>query len=508
MKNTIKSLINQVKKAIDSKSSAPVLTRAYADRDGALIARSFKNNADIIIFVAGIVDDVSKREKLYTKDELTFAADTGIFNGGIVTDDTSIFEAPAENFTYCGDISADDLSAAAYAASADNTRPVLTAVNISNDGYLQACDGFRAYRKKLDGINTSAFDGNGLMIPAAAAGFNFAGAIAIYNGAKYIKLLDTAGGIVLYCKKLDGAFINMETIYTGYGKDISSRVKIKNIKLFKSVLKSAIAAGDRRRSEIALKVREGFIDYYIPALDMVGSVEAITDGITPAGFNITLNARYIYDAVINQDCNIIEFMTSRVKPIFVSNEDGAKALLLPIRDNGEYYFDKYDAENTPAAPAVSEARTEAPAPAAVEDDTPAADPVDVTTEAEAPAEAAPEAPAVSSEDAEAEAIAEINARQNKENKFVNVSSEDVAKVLARKAAEISEELPPEIIKARAYYKRLYSCGFKPSEIQEADAEIIYKSNRDLLQPIARQAGGLYIDTLSIIAAIMAAFENK
>ena len=47
MKNTIKNLINQVKKAIDNKASIPALSKAYINNNGDVIARNL-SDADII----------------------------------------------------------------------------------------------------------------------------------------------------------------------------------------------------------------------------------------------------------------------------------------------------------------------------------------------------------------------------------------------------------------------------------------------------------------------------
>lgn len=84
-----------------------------------------------------------------------------------------------------------------------------------------------------------------------------------------------------------------------------------------------------------------------------------------------------------------------------------------------------------------------------------------------------------------------------------------AEAIAAEKLEIvkREEITPEIAKARNIYKRLVNCGFKPSKMQELETDIIYQENKEKLQPIARRAGGMYVDTLSIIAAIMAIYSD-
>ena len=397
MKNTVKNLINQVKKALDNKAVIPATAYAYADKNGALIARSMKNNADITIFIAGIVEDVTKREKLYNKDALTLAADTGIFNGGRELAEIlrEWFTIPAEDFTPAGTIPADDLKAAAISASADNTRPVLTVVHIAPDGYIEGCDGFRAYRKKGAALDPNALktpfeQSNGLNISAAVAAFGFKGNIEISNGDKFIRITD--GNLIIYARKIEGHYINLDTVLEKSARRRANEITAKVIdrKGFNAVLKTAAAAkGDYNRADIVIKTRKGFIDYYIRALNIYGSIEAETEA-TPEGFNITLNARYLHDAITKQDGYILEIETdTTAAPVHIVGDNGVKAIVLPIRDDRGYYFTEYDASQ------------EAPAkPEKVEE--PAADP-----------------------EKEAAAIRALNEKQNRENNFVNIDAEAV-----------------------------------------------------------------------------------
>lgn len=538
MKNTIKNLINQVKKALTTKSALPeaISNSAYVDANGAIIAHDFNKymrepDHDIIIFIAGIVEDVAKREKLYSKDALTLAADTGIFNGGKELPEAyaDLYKTPADNFNYVTTIPADDLKAAAYCVSADRSRPVLTAIHLDTKGlFIESVDGFRAYRKKL----TKALDvealtpferDNGLLIPGRAAAYNFKHEIAVYNSEKFLKLIDDAG-LTLYIKKTyQGAqYINLGSIYDGRGsyKREANEIKARiiDIKGFTSALKTATGAKDAHgKTTIVIRTRKGFIDYYIESVDIFGSIEAETEA-TPDGFNAIFNARYLYDAIANQECYTLEISKENNAPMYIASGD-ACALVLPIRGGNERdFFRDYKPE------AVTTAKPE-------------------NQEAPAKKELFTVPAALARDPEEAEAIRRINARQNAENKFVNVDAEAVKAEIERMrtekaaqeqeaaaapvedtpateatpeapaeaiSAQVSEKLEivkreettPEIREARELYKRLKKCGFTPNEYQEADALIIYKNNRELLKPLARAAGGLYIDTLSIIAAIM------
>lgn len=528
MKNTIKALVNQVKKALTTRSPLPeiISNSAYIDNTGAIIAHDFntKLNApdhDIMIFIAGVVEDVAKREKLYSKDALTLAASTGIFNGGKELPEAyaDYYKTPADNFSYITTIPAEDFKAAAYCVSDNTARPVLTNIHINTkELYIEAVDGFRAYRKRLvKAVDVDALTPfereNGLMIPGRAAAYNFKNDIAVYTSEKYIKLVSD-DGMTLFIRKPDaGQFINLSSIYEGRGSykrmnnDIHAR--IIDTKGFTSALKAAAAAKDNHgHYTIALRTRKGFIDYYIEALDLFGSIEAETEA-TPAGFNNLFNARYLYDAIANQECNTLEISDSATAPVYITGTGEACALVLPIRGGSD--FDRF-ANYKPEA--AAEAKPEETAKKKFLE-TPDAFLTDYT-------------------DNEKEALKRINDRQNAAGRFENITREDVKReaeaIAAEKAAQEAaaqeqeapaadpekeaeapaddpETIPPEVQEARTIYKRLIACNFTPSKVQEAEADAIYTAYKDKLAPIARRAGGLYIDTLSIIAATMAAYND-
>lgn len=504
--NTVKNLVNQVKKALANKSSFSAFERAYADNNGNLIARSMDHNADIYIFVAGIVEALEAQNKVYTKDALTLAADTGIFKGGSELPENcqDFYNLPVEDFTKVCEIPADDLKAAAYTASKDGSRAVLTGLHLTPGGKLESCDGFRAYRKRIPMLNEDALNDfekvNGLLLSAAAAAYGFKGNVEIYAGNNYLRLEDESG-LTMFVRKLAGQYVNMDAIFVNNYK-VSNVATIKDKKAITAALKTAKAVqskADRNERGIYIRFRRDFLDYYIPALDVFGSVEAKTEAID-TDFFILLNPAFLYDAIINQNCITIETQPSKHAPVFISGSDYNKALVLPIRDDGGNPFENYHPDTA--------ATTAAPDP-----------------------EPTPEK--------EAEAIRTLNEKQHAENHYTNIGKEEIkaeierqeadaaaeqeapteaeapAENIAKQAAEkleivkreIVKNTPPEVIKAREFYKQLRACNFTPTEYQEADAEIIYKNNKSVLQPIAKQAGGLYIDTLSIIAAIMSIYDN-
>ena len=543
MKNTVKNLINQVKKALSNKTSFAAFEQAYADEHGNLLARSLKDNADILVFIGGIIEDMNATNKMYSKDALTLAADTGVFKGGTEVPEhyTDVFTIPDGNFIPVCEISADDLKAAAYTASKDDTRPVLTGINITPDGIIQTCDGFRAYRKKCNPLHHEALTNfekeHGFILSAAAASYGFKGLINISLSGTHIKLEDTAG-LVLYVRKLEGQFVNMESIYKMDNKPTNT-AKIKAVKELTSVLKTAKAAQSKaegNRRGIFIRVREGAIDYFIPALDIYGTIEAETE-INTRDTVVLLNPSFLYDAIANQGGTLLEVQNEPYKPAFIRNganrfEMNGDTLVLPIRHDDPAPFEKYDHDRTMEkqhkqweeikARHPEEQEAEAtPAPVATATDTEQEATTDKKQFFETPAATVRDYTAD-----EKEALKRINDRQNAAGRFENITAEDVKKEAEKIAAERQEAeqeaaapvekleivkreeiTPPEVVKARRFYSQMKSCHFKPTAIQEAEAETIYKLNREQLQPIARQAGNLYIDTLSIIAAIMSVYDN-
>lgn len=468
MKTTIKNLINQVKKAIDNKASMPALTKAYVNNNGDLIARNL-SNTDIIVFVGGIVEDIASREKLYSKDALTLAADTGIFKGGSELPENCIdlYKLPEDHFEFVVNIPVEDFKAAAYTVAKDNSRPVLTGIHLNNKlSVIESVDGFRAYRKKIDFMNSSSLNDfeldNGLLIPGAAAAFGFKGKLAIYNGEKYIKLVDDCG-VTVYTRKLDGHYINLEAIYNRNDYEKNKPIitaKIKDIKTLASVLKTAISSRDKYdKRGIAIRTGKNCIEYYIESLEIFGRIEAETEA-TPEDYYIVFNPKYLQDAIINQGGEVLELPKTIQAPAFCVNNNGVEALILPIRADHNP-FENVRTE-TPEAPTADDTRTEATPPEVVTVDD---DPETPETETIAPAE-----------------------------KLEIVPNDP-------------ETIPPEVIRARAIYKKLLSVNFTPTALQEAETDVIYKANKEVLTPIARKAGGLYIDTLSIIAAIMSVYDN-
>lgn len=449
---TINTLVNQVKKVIDSKAAGGVLDKAYVNGNGDIIAANY-NDRSIIAFIAGVFADAAAENlnKLYSKDSLSLYTKTGALVGGADLPENykDAFVIPEDNYTVLCTVTPETLKNTAATVSRDNTRPYITGFHINTeDRYIESVDGFRSYREPVDIVGSVDTH---VIIPGITASYGYKGNIEIAAGAKYARLTDTVTGFTVYTRLINGPYVQLSKIYS-YNN--TRAVTVKDLDTITPYLKAACKL-DRKERQVYIRIKGGRLDYAIPPLDVYGSLETESREL-PEGA-AAYNPLYLMDAIAAAG-NTLVYSTSGMRngPLMVGKAGGPEALLLPIRED-EYTvnaaFEKLDSR-TPA---------------------PAADPDNTETETTP----------------EAAAVAAINEAQNKENRFTNISPEDVKRQQA-------------ITAAQAYYKALH--GYKLTSLQELTATAIYKANKAVLQPIARQAGGLYIDSIAIIAAITAAAD--
>jgi len=475
MKITINTLVNQVKRVISNKSSVPALEKAYINNNGDLIA----SNIEITAFIAGVFQDVAAENlnKLYNKDALTVYAKTGVLAGGVDLPEsaTACFKIPEEDFTTICTVTPETLKGVNTCISKNESRPALTGFNINmNTGFIESVDGFRAYRAPVDIVGRV---NKSVVIPGFAGSFSYKGNIEIAAGEKYARLTDTVTGLIVYARLLNAAqFVNLDAIYEKNGN--YKTVTIKGLETLKPFLQAAIKANRSERGAGAtfLRFKDNRLDYSIPGIDICGSLE--TDASDMEAAAACYNPAFLLDAITAAGETVVYSLKNMNGPLTFGKVGGPEALILPIREDS---YTVNDAFKKIDIIGNKQQETETRTPEETRPDnitaTPARDLNNNAPETPAPA------PTVS------EVVNELNEKQNKENHFVNITPEDVKRQQAIKAAQ-------------GYYKALQ--GYKLTSLQEITATAIYKANKAILQPIARQAGGLYIDIIAITAAITAA----
>lgn len=499
MKITINTLINQIKKVIVNKSSIPEASKAYVNSNGDIIASNYTDRG-IVAFIAGVFADAAAENlnKLYSKDSLSLYTKTGALVGGADLPENykDAFVIPEDNYTVLCTVTPETLKNTAAAVSRDNTRTFITGFHINtSEGFIESVDGFRSYRAPVDIVGKVDRE---VIIPGVVANYGYKGNVEIAAGEKYARLRDTITGFTVYTQYTNAVqFVQLSRLYE-YGSKYAA-VTVKNLETLVPYLKTACKL-DRENRVVYIRFKGGRLDYSIPPLDVYGSLETDIKDL-PEGA-AAYNALYMLDAITAAG-NTLHYDTKSTHnaPIIVGNTGAPEALLLPI------HFDCYQiADAFKPLDIVGNKQQETPAPAAPEetkhDNTAAASDLpnneETTPEVnqednrqEMPADFPADPTLEETTTPEAAAVADINEKQNKDNHFVNISPEDVKRQQA-------------ITAAQAYYKALQ--GYKLTSLQELTATAIYKANKAVLQPIARQAGGLYIDSIAIIAAITAAAD--
>jgi DNA polymerase III sliding clamp (beta) subunit (PCNA family) len=465
---TINTLVNQIKKVIVNKTSIPAAATAYINGKGDITAVNF-SDYEIKAFIAGVFADAAAEDlnKCYNKDSLALYTKTGaLVNGEELPENCAeFFKVPEDNFVMLCTVTPETLKNCVAAVSKDNSRPYLTGININtNDAYIEAVDGFRSYRAPVELVGSAAHD---VIIPGLAASYGYKGAVEIAAGEKYARLTDTLTGFTVYARMLNGPFVNIEKIYEKSYK--YKAVIVKDLEKITPYLKAACKL-ERENKLTYIRFKDSRLDYAIPALNVYGSLE--TDG-HEAGAAAAYNPAFLLDAIAAAGNTFVYNPDSMMQgPLTIGEAGSPEALLLPIRCDRYEVNDVFKALDIKGrTPEEDNKPEEMPAPDHMEEETTPTPVEDVTPEAAA--------------------VAAINEKQNKENRFVNITPEDVKRQQA-------------ITAAQAYYKALR--GYKVSTIQAITAEAIYQVNREILQPIARRAGGLYIDNIAIIAAITAAAD--
>lgn len=385
MKNTE---VAKIAKKITKKAMIP----AYITPAGAIVA--FNDDASIL-FTAEVEAALQDTGKTYTPAALEYTTKSGIFAGGEIATNTDCYNIPVDEFAPVCTVDVSILKHIANYASKDDTRPILTGLHIGG-GYIEACDGFRATRYQIDTAPDVSIN-----IPAAVLAFGgLKKAVTIEAGKKYARITSDTGA-VFYTRLFAGSFINLEAIYDT--NKTRHAITFDNHELLSFVdAMRGLKDPDNKYSPAPLlfKLSGNRLIVAFNSSTVDGYKEFnITGNDNEYIFTVALNPEYVYTA-LKGGADTINFEDNKtaVPVIFTdSTAAGYNSLILPIR------FSAYEVEDIinkvkPAAPAedrepvedtTADNITEAPAPVAAEDPTPTPD-TDTST-----ADNTPAAPAIS-----------------------------------------------------------------------------------------------------------------
>ena len=397
MKNTE---VAKIAKKIAKKALIP----AYITPAGAIVA--FNEDASIL-FTAEVEAALQDTDKTYTAAALEYTTKSGIFAGGEVATNSDCYEIPVDEFAPVCTVDISTLKHIANYASKDTTRPILTGFHIGG-GYIEACDGFRATRYKID----TAPDID-VIIPAAVLAYGgLKKAITIEAGAKYARITSDTGA-VFYARLFAGRFIDLEAVYNRDKTHQAITFDNRELLSFVDTMRGLKDPDNRYRPAPLLFKLSGNRLIVAFNSDTVNGYNEfnITGNDNEYIFTVALNPEYVYTA-LKGGADTINFEDNKnAAPVIFTDSTAAgfNSLVLPIR------FSSYEVEEIinmvkPAAPAevnqdapapdrepvedtAPDSITEAPAPVAAEDPTPTPDTAPDTSTPEAVEDPADNTPA-------------------------------------------------------------------------------------------------------------------
>ena len=357
MKNTE---VAKIAKKITKKALIP----AYITPAGAIIA--FNEDASIL-FTAEVEAALQDTGKTYTAAALDYTSKSGIFAGGEIATDSDCYTLPVDEFAPVCTVDVSILKHIANYASKDDTRPILTGLHIGG-GYIEACDGFRASRYKID--TAPEIDA---IIPAAVLAYGgLKKAVKIEAGKKYARITSDTGA-VFYARLFAGNFINLEAIYNTNCTRRAITFNNRELLSFVDAMRGLKDSDNRyQRAPLLFKLSGDKLIVAFNSSTVNGYKEFnITGNNDNYVFTVALNPEYVYTA-LKGSADTINFEDNKnAAPIIFTDSTAAgyNSLVLPIR------FSSYEVEEIinmvkPAAPAeIIQDREPVEDPA---DDTPAA----------------------------------------------------------------------------------------------------------------------------------------
>lgn len=457
---------------IAKKVTKKAFTPAYITPSGSLVAC----NADMsVLFTAEIDAAIADTGKTYDASALDYIGKSGTIAGGVLVDpaNTGAYEIPEDNYKFVTRIDIKNLKYIAEYASRDESRPVLTGFHIGG-GYIEACDGFRATRYKVnipEEVN--------IIVPAVVLSYGgLKKAVTIETGAKYARITSDTGA-VFYTRLLAGNYINMSAIMDGRKVKNTITIKPENIAPMIDFINSMRGLKEKdcscRRAPLLLhldgsKLELGFISASVNGYKAF----AVDNNNFDNELAIAVNPEYIYTA-LKGGANQIEFGGNNSPIVFTDNTAaGFESLILPIRFS-EYkvkeYIDDVKAElaatdTTPAKIEDTPETTPPPAvedPANIEDNTPATDNTNDVNQDTAPA------------------IVEDPTPDNRR--------------------PISEEIYQAVYNTATLIFTLKRRNYEPTPAALAFAESYAREHRDIINEMQRARGHVYQSGIELIAAV-------
>jgi hypothetical protein len=448
----------KIAKKITKKATRP----AYITANNTMVAF----NEDMsVLFEAEIEAAIEDTGKTYDAATLDYIAKADTITGGAAIDPDNIaaYNTPVDDYKPVVTLDIKALKYISEYTSKDASRPVITGFHIGG-GYIEACDGFRATRYKIDTAPDCS-----IIIPAAVLAYGgLKNAVTIEAGAKYARITSDAGA-VFYARLLAGNYINLESIYTKNPKNV---ITLKDPAAVLQFVDNMRALKDKenkyRLAPLLLHLEGGRLELAFDSATVNGYKVFEVDNNNPDNeITLAINPGYIYTA-LKGGANMIELAGGTGPLIFKEeNTTGFESLLLPVRfTECEIKAIIDDVKAATVAPAT-DSSNDTPAPA-VEDPTPAT-----------------ATPATTGNDTSMDAPEDANINQD----------------TPPAAAPIPNEIYEAVYNAGKLIFTLKRRNYEPTPAAIEYAENYARNHREQINIMQKARGHVYTTGLELVAAV-------
>jgi hypothetical protein len=449
----------KIAKKITKKAYAP----AYITPDNNIIGF---NEDRSVLFTAEIEAAITDAGKTYTLEALDYIAKSGTITGGAVCEDPAFYNIPEDVYTPVCTLDYNELKYTANYSSKDNARPVLTGLHIGG-GYIEACDGFRATRHKIEGLREDV----NINIPAAVLAYGgLKKAVKIEAGAKYARITCENTGAVFYTRLLEGNYINLDSIYTSNAAKNTITFNPAEITAFvDSMRRVKDKHYNYRITPLLIKIEGNRMGLAFDGEAVNGYKSFdITNGNPDAVLVIALNPEYVYTA-LKGGANSITYnaKNNNASPL-TFNGGEFESLVLPIR------IDYYEIEDT-----INELK--AATPATVED--------------------------VKQETPDTTPAAPVEDPANNSSTDTTPATDTSKDTPTPAPARIPESVYQAVYKTAVLILTLKKRGYTPTPAAVDFAESYAKNHADTINQMQKARGHIYTSGIELIAAVYTLQNN-
>ena len=225
-----------------------------------------------------------------------------------------------------------------FATSNQESRPVLTGLNLKINGNILECTATDSYRlaSKVITLNEKFKENINIIIPT----HNLNELIKLFNDddEKIVihifnnKIIFNFGTIIFMSKLINGTYPDTSKLIPS---TFSTEIIVNLNDLYSAIDRASLLTNESEKNTVKLKIANGFIilNSNIPEIGNVEEKVEIKE-INNNDIKIAFSSKYMLDALKALDCDDIKLLfNGEIKPIIIKNtvNDDVTQLVLPIR---------------------------------------------------------------------------------------------------------------------------------------------------------------------------------